>query len=117
MQLLQLRNEIKFTSSKEAEEDHVIHSKKDNTKFTSYNDANRVVNDFFDSLNSRYQVNLETSMEGSEFIFDSVQNLNYNCHKVIFKRGGLTIDSLDWIKKKKQQKIQKIKMINVFPMW
>ena len=117
MQLLQLRNEIKFTSSKEAEEDHVMYSKKDNTKFTSYNDANRVVNDFFDSLNWRYQVNLETSMEGSEFIFDSVQNMNYNCHKAIFKRGGLTIDSLDWIKKKKQQKIQKIKMINVFPMW
>ena len=117
MQLLQLRNEIKFTSSKEAEEDRVMHSQKDNTKFTSYNDANRVVDDFFDSLNSRYRVNLETSMEGSEFIFDSVQNMNYNCHKVIFKCGGLTIDSLDWIKKKSNRKSKKIKMINVFPMW
>ena len=54
-----------------------------------------------DSLLSRYQAGLETSMKGSDFIFNSVQLLYYKCHKINFKRGGLYIDSPDWIKKKK----------------
>ena len=37
-----------------------MHSKSDNIKFTSYNDANEVVNKLFDSLRSRYRINLET---------------------------------------------------------
>ena len=41
-------------------------------------------------------------MEGSEFIFYSVQMMYYKCRKVNFRRGGLSIDSPDWIKKKKQ---------------
>ena len=40
-------------------------------------------------------------MKESDFIFDSIQLLYYKCHKVIFKRGGSYIDSLDGIKKKK----------------
>ena len=40
-------------------------------------------------------------MRGSGFIFDSVQLMYYKCHKVTFRRGGLYIDSPDWIKKKK----------------
>ena len=40
-------------------------------------------------------------MRGSDFIFDSVQQMYYKCHKVNFIRGGSCIDSPDWIKKKK----------------
>ena len=40
-------------------------------------------------------------MEGSDFIFDSVQLMNYKRHKVNFKRSGSNIASPDWIKKKK----------------
>ena len=55
----------------------------------------------FESLRSRYQGNLETSMTGSDFIFDSVQLMYYKCHKVNFKRDHLYIDTPDCIKKKK----------------
>ena len=65
-----------------------MQSSSDNIKCTSYNDANEVVNELFESLRSRYQGNLELSMRGSDFIFDSVQLLYYKCHKIIFKRGG-----------------------------
>ena len=78
-----------------------MHSMSDNIKFTSYNDANETVDELFESLRSRYQENLERSMRGSDFIFDSVQLMYYKCHKVNFKRGGSYIDSPDWIKKKK----------------
>ena len=53
---------INFISSKGAEEEHAVHSKTNNIKFTSYNDANEVVHGLFDSLSSRYQGNLETSI-------------------------------------------------------
>ena len=78
-----------------------MHSRSENIKFTSYNAVNEVVNELFDSLHSRYQGNLETSMGGSDFIFGSVQLVDYKCHKVNFRRGGSYIDSPDWIKKKK----------------
>ena len=65
-----------------------MQSSSDNIKCTSYNDANEVVNEFFESLRSRYQGNLELSIRGSDFIFDSVQLLYYKCHKINFKRGG-----------------------------
>ena len=48
-----------FISSKYAEDERVMHSKSDNIIFTSYNDANEVDDEFFESLRSRYQDNLE----------------------------------------------------------
>ena len=50
-----------------------MHSTGANIKFTPYSDVNEVINELFESLYSRYQENLETSMRGSDFIFDSVQ--------------------------------------------
>ena len=78
-----------------------MHSKIDNIKFTSYNDANEVVDELFDSFRLRHQDNLEKSVEGSEFIFDLVQMMYYKCHKINFRRVGSYIDSPDWIKKNK----------------
>ena len=50
-----------------------MHSNIDNIKFTSYNDASEAVNELFESLRSKYQDNLETSIKGSDFVFDSAQ--------------------------------------------
>ena len=108
---------INFISSKDTEEERVMHSTSVNIKLTPYNNENEVVNELFDLLRLKYQDNLNTSMRGSDFIFDSVQPMYYKCHKVNYKRGGSYIDSPNWIKnKKKQQQIQKMKMINVFNM-
>ena len=63
--------------------------------------TNEVIKKIFESLLSRYQTGLETSMKGSDFIFHSVSLLHYKCHKINFKRGGSYINSPDWIKKKK----------------
>ena len=60
---IQLKIAITLTSLKDAEEERIMHSRSDNVKFTSYNDANEVVvNRRVDSLRSRYHRNLETSM-------------------------------------------------------
>ena len=70
---VQLTVAINFISSKDAEEECIMHPKSSNIKSTSYNDVNKVVDELFDSICSRYQGNSETSMRGSDFIFDSVQ--------------------------------------------
>ena len=72
-----------------------MHSNSDNIKFTHYDDANEVVNELCKSLRSKYQENLETSMKGSNFIFDSVQLMYCKCYKVNFVPGGPYIDSPD----------------------
>ena len=98
---IQLTIAINFISSKVSAEERVMHSNSGNIKFTPYSDANDIIEKLFKSLRSRYQENLETSMKGSDFIFDSVQLMYYKCHKVNFIRSGSYIDSPDWIKKKK----------------
>ena len=69
---IQLRTAINLVSSKDGEEQRVLLSTSDNIKLLSYDDANEVVDELFESLRARYQRLLETSMRGSDFIFDSV---------------------------------------------
>ena len=47
---------------------------------------------------NRYQIELEASMRGSDFIFDCVNLLHDKCHKINLKRGGSYIDSPDCMK-------------------
>ena len=44
-----------------------------------YDYGNKVAEEFFESLFSKYQTDLETSMRKSIFIFNSVQLLYYKC--------------------------------------
>ena len=94
---------INFISSKDVDEEGVMHSKADSIEFMSYDNVNEVVNELFESLRSRCQIDLETLTRGSDFLFffDSVQLMHYKCHKINFKCGVSHIDSPDWIKKKK----------------
>ena len=96
----QLTIAINFVSSKGAEEERVMHSESDNIKFASYNDANKVADELFESLGSRYQGDLETPMAGSEFIFDSVIFV-FSYIYIWMRRGGSYISSPEWTKKKK----------------
>ena len=78
---------INFISSKGIDEEHKMYSKIDNTEIMAYDKAGEVTKELFKSLISRYQIGLETSMRGSNIIFDSVYLLHYKCHKINFKQG------------------------------
>ena len=111
---IQLTNAIHFFFSKDSEEELVMHSRSSSIKFTSYNDANKVVDELFKSLCSIYHRYLQTAMWGSDLIFDSVHLMYYKCHNVNFQHTGSHIDSPDWIKKKKATvNPKKMKMINI----
>ena len=47
-----------------------MHSKSGNIEFMLYDNANEIVHKFFESRLSRYQTDLETSIKGSDFIFE-----------------------------------------------
>ena len=68
----QLTIAINFVSSKDDQEQSVMHSKNKYIKIKPYNDANEVVEGLFQSLHSTYDDNSETIIRESEFIFDSV---------------------------------------------
>ena len=89
---------INFVSSKDNDEEYVMHLKNDNTEIMINDKANEVIEKLFESLLNQYKIGLETSMRGSDFFFDCV---HYKCHKVNFQWGGSYIDSPDWIKNKK----------------
>ena len=57
-----------------------------------YDDVNEVIKEIFKSLISKYQIRLEASMRGNDFIFDDVNLLYHKCHWIIFKRGGSHVD-------------------------
>ena len=63
--------------------------------------ANEIIEELFESLLNRYQIGLEISMKGSDFIFDCANLLYCKCHKTNLKRGGSCKDSTDWIKEQK----------------
>ena len=71
---IQLTIVINFISSKDVEEEPVMHSKNFNIKFAPFNNANEIVEKLFESLFSRYQNNLETLIRGND--------LHYKCIKL-----------------------------------
>ena len=68
----QLTTTINFSSPKDAEEEHVIQSMSSDKKFTPYRNANEVIDELFKSPCSKYQIILETSNRGSDFISRSI---------------------------------------------
>ena len=58
----------------------LTHAKSDIVELMSYNNVNAINDKLFESLHSKYLANSETSMERSDFVFNSVQSLYYKCH-------------------------------------
>ena len=80
---IQLAIAINFISSKDTNEERAIHSKRDNIEIVIYGKAHEVIEELFQSLLFRYEIVNETSMKGSDFIFDCAHLLSYKCRKVV----------------------------------
>ena len=95
---IQLTISNNFISSKDNDEECVMHSNSDNIEIMINDEADQVIKELFDSGKNRSQNNLE-SIKGSEFIFDYVYLMYYKCHKINLNRSGAYIDPPDLIKK------------------
>ena len=72
-----INNSKLLYSFKDANEERVVHSKSDNIEIIICDKADKVIQDLFESLYSRYQIGLKISMKSSDFIFDCVNLLHY----------------------------------------
>ena len=75
--------------------------KSDNKEIILGNDTNDIINERFESFLSNYQKEEQVLRNGSNYTFESVDELNIHFHKTQLKRGKSYIDSPDWIKNKK----------------
>ena len=69
-----------FISTIDNDEERVMHSKSDKIEIMTNGEADAVIKELFDSLQNRYQNNLE-SMKSSEFVLDYVYILYCKYHK------------------------------------
>ena len=84
---------INFISSKDSDAICTIHAKINNMEFMMGNGTDEIIKELFESLLQKYQEGLEGKKRGSEFLYDSVDLLHYNLHKISLNRGGSFIDS------------------------
>ena len=98
---IQLIMKINFTFSLDGNEIRRMHTKSDNIQIMRGIETNDIINEYFESFLKRYQEGFETKMKGSSFIFESVDLLYYQLHKISLKRRASYIDSPHWIRAKK----------------
>ena len=94
-----------FVSFIDKNETQVIHTKSDNINIMNGTDTNDAITELIKSFTKRYQEGLETKMKGSSYIFERVDLLEYNLHKISLKKGSSYIDPPKWIKHKKVKKL------------
>ena len=95
--------EINFISSKDSDGTQTMHTKSNSVVIIMGSKTDEIIEYIFESFLQKYQEGFEESMRGSEFAYDSVDELYYNFNKVSLSRGGSYIDSPKRLKTKSQQ--------------
>ena len=84
----QLTMTISFIFSKDSDVICTMHRKSNNIEIMMSNETNEIIEEVFESRLQRYQKALGEKMRRSEFVFDSVDFLHYNLHKISLNRDG-----------------------------
>ena len=101
-------NENNLISFIDKSETQVMHTKSDNVEIVNGTDTSDAINKLISSFMKRYQEGLETKMKGSSYIFERVDLLEYDLHKISLNRGSSYIVPPKWLKYKGVIKILKI---------
>ena len=91
---------VNFISSKDTEETCIYYLWSDNLSIIQGENTNYIIRKNFNSFLHNYQEELKI-INGSDFIFESVDLLHYKLHRVRLKRGGSYIKSTKWLENKK----------------
>ena len=73
----------------------------DNEKIILGNETPEIIAKLVKSFLSSYQKEENILLNGSKFVFDSVDLLTVHIHKINFKRGKSNIKSPDWLYSKR----------------
>ena len=82
---IQLTIAINSISSRDTDEERAMHSKSDNMEIMINDKADEVIEELFQSLFSRYQIESQASMKGSDFVFNCIHLWYYKCHRMNLK--------------------------------
>ena len=101
-QLGSILKRLNRMSSRDDDDKQLMHSKRDNIEIMIVNKTDGIINELFESFLTRYQLGLERSMKGSDFVFDSIDGIHYKCNKISLNCGEAYIDSIYRLDKKQK---------------
>ena len=90
---------VNFISSKDTGETRIYYIWSDNVSIMQGKDTYDIIRYIFESFLYNYQKELK-NIKGSNFVFKSVDLLDYKLNIVRLKRGGSYIKSPKWLEKK-----------------
>ena len=97
---IQINMHVNIISSKDNGEIRISCIWSDNVSIMQGIDTNDIIKELFESFLHDYQEKLKT-IKGSDFVFESVDQLDYKLHRLRLKRGGSCIKSPKWLENKK----------------
>ena len=87
---------VNFISSKVTGETRTIYVWSDNESIMWGSDTDDIIRELFRSFLHNYQEELKI-IKGSDFVFESVELMDYKLHRVRLRRGGSYIKSPEWL--------------------
>ena len=90
---------VNFISSRDTGEIRTIYTWSNNVSIMQGIDTNDIIKELFEALLHDYQEKLRT-IKGSDFVFESVDLIDYKLYRVRLKRGESYIK---WLESKEQQ--------------
>ena len=91
---------VNFISSKDTGETCTIYVWSDNVSIMQGSDTDDIIRELFRSFLHNYQEELKI-IKGSDFVFESVELMDYKLHRVRLRRGGSYVKSPEWLANKK----------------
>ena len=91
---------VNFLSSRDTREICTIYTWSSNVNIMQGRDTNDIIKELFESFLHDYQKKLKI-IKGSDFIFESVDLMDYKLHRVRLNRGGSYMKSPKWLENKK----------------
>ena len=88
---IQLIIAINFISSKDSNETCTMRTKSDKMEIMMGSETDETTEELFESHLQKYQEKLEESINGSDFVFNSIDLLYKKLYKISLNRGALNI--------------------------
>ena len=89
-----------FISSKDTGETRTIYVWSDKVRIMRGSDTDDIIRKNFRSFLHNYEKELKI-IKGSDFVFESVELVDYKLHRVRLRRGGSYVKSPEWLANKK----------------
>ena len=97
---IQISMHVNFISSKDTGETPTIYVLSDNVSIMRGSDTDNIIREIFRSFLRNYQKELKIN-KGSNFVFESVDLMDYILHRLRLRRGGSYVKSLQSLANKK----------------